>query len=159
MDTHGTDIRIIVARKKHAADCIESLGESGIGRRYFTDRRRTRHLILNGVEKKEIFVAVNGRREAAGFYWADAQGMFCGFPYLRLLAVRPCFRGKGVGKKLLGHFEENGFGLASKVFLAVSDFNAAAQRFYTRNGYIRVGSVPDLYKPGIAEILMMKSSS
>jgi len=153
------DIQIIAAERKHAADCLESVGESGIGQRYFADHQYTLNLLQAGIDKKELFVGMNGPKAVAGFYWASGTGMFCRFPYLRILAVKPAFRNKGVGKKLLDHFEENGFNLASKVFLAVSDFNVEAQRFYKRNRYIRVGIVPDLYKPGIAEILMMKSSS
>jgi ribosomal protein S18 acetylase RimI-like enzyme len=158
MDMHATDMHIIAADEKHAGDCVDSIAGSAIGQRYFADAQYTRKLILKGIDKKEIFVATDADQTAAGFYWSAACGMFCRFPYLRLLSVKPQFRNFGVGARLLNHFEENGFAQAPKVFLAVSDFNAGAQRFYERRGYLRVGSIPDLYKPGIAEILMVKSS-
>jgi GNAT superfamily N-acetyltransferase len=159
MNTKDADIKIVPAEKRHIGDCLDSVGGSGIGRRYFADRQHTRRLLRGGIKKKEIFVGVDGCGAVAGFYWSSPAGMFCRFPYLRILAVKPSFRNKGVGKRLLLHFEENGFGWASKVFLAVSDFNTAAQRFYKRNGYVRIGTIPELYKKGIAEILMMKSSA
>ena len=159
MKSTSVDITIVPAEKKHAAACADSLDGSAIGKRYFADRSYARRLVRTGIDKKEIYVGIDSRGAMAGFYWASAAGMFCRFPYLRILAVKPLSRGVGVGKKLLRHFEENGFSRASKVFLAVSDFNTGAQRFYKRNGYMRVGTIPDLYKPGIAEILMVKSSS
>jgi GNAT superfamily N-acetyltransferase len=157
MNTKDADIRIVPAEKKHIGDCLDSVGNSGIGRRYFTDPQYSRRLIRVGIDKKELYIGVDGRGAVAGFYWSCATGMFCSFPYLRILAVKPVFRNKGVGKRLLRHFEENGFGRASKVFLAVSDFNVGARRFYKRNGYVRIGIIPELYKKGITEILMMKS--
>lgn len=159
MSIQAADIQIITAEKKHAGDCLDSLGGSAIGEKYFADKEYTRNLILAGIDKKELFIGAYGsHHDAAGFYWAAACGMFCRFSYLRLLSIKPQFRNLGVGRRLLEHFEENGFNQASKVFLAVSDFNADAKRFYKRCGYIRVGIIPDLYKPGIAELLMMKSS-
>jgi ribosomal protein S18 acetylase RimI-like enzyme len=159
MNIKVEDISIVRAEKNHAVDCADSVGGSAIGQRYFADRKYARRLIRSGIDKKEIFVGIDGRGAVAGFYWSSPAGMFCRFPYLRILAVKPRFRGLGVGKRLLEHFEENGFKKASRVFLAVSDFNAGAQRFYKRNGYVRVGTLPDLYKQGIAEILMVKSSA
>jgi GNAT superfamily N-acetyltransferase len=158
MNIPDADIRIIGAEKRHLDDCIASLGGSGIGERYFADTGFARDLILAGIDKKELFVSIDGNGTLKGFYWAAPRGMFCRFPYLRLLSVKPEFRNLGIGRRLLGHFEENGFCQAPKVFLAVSDFNDGAQRFYERNGYTRVGAIPDLYKKGIAEILMVKSA-
>lgn len=45
----------------------------------------------------------------------------------------------------------------SKLFLVVSDFNADAKRLYKDIGYSVVGDIPDLYREGITECLMMKS--
>lgn len=158
MSIPAADMHVIAADEKHAGDCVDSMAGSAIGQRYFADAQFTRTLILKGIDKNEVFVATNADQTAAGFYWSAACGMFCRFPYLRLLSVKTRFRNLGVGALLLDHFEENGFAQAPKVFLAVSDFNDGAQRFYERRGYVRVGAIPDLYKPGIAEILMVKSS-
>ncbi len=159
MSLKSENIRIVVAEKKHIADCLDSLCDCTIGERYFSDKEYARRLIESGIKKKEIFIGAGANREVAGFYWPAAAGMFCSFPYLRILSVKPRFRNLGVGRRLLDHFEKNGFKQASRVFLAVSDFNADARRFYRRNGYVRVGVLPGLFKPGISEILMMKSSS
>jgi ribosomal protein S18 acetylase RimI-like enzyme len=46
--------------------------------------------------------------------------------------------------------------MADKVFLVVADYNPDAKRFYERNGYQQVGKIPDLYRPGVTEYLMVK---
>jgi ribosomal protein S18 acetylase RimI-like enzyme len=43
------------------------------------------------------------------------------------------------------------------VFLVVADFNPEAKRLYERVGYIEVGAIPNLYREGMTEYLMMKS--
>ena len=57
---------------------------------------------------------------------------------------------------LLKIFEDTVFVDHSKVFLVVADFNPDAKRLYEHLGYQQVGVLPNLYKDGIAEHLMMK---
>jgi ribosomal protein S18 acetylase RimI-like enzyme len=38
----------------------------------------------------------------------------------------------------------------------VSDFNTGAQQFYEKQGYQRVGALPDFAKEGITEVIMVK---
>jgi len=152
-------ISIIPATVNHIDMCSACLADSDIQRFYFSDAEYAKKVIKNGIGKNELFVAVNPDQEVLGFYWADPRGMFCSFPYLRLLSVHPCHRSAGIGAILLAHFESTGFANATKLFLAVSDFNTKAQAFYKRNGYVKIGEVPDLYKPGIAEQIMMKTKS
>ena len=44
----------------------------------------------------------------------------------------------------------------SKCFLVVADYNPEAKRLYEQIGYTEVGRIPDLYKEGVTEILMMR---
>lgn len=69
-------------------------------------------------------------------------------------AVEEAYRGQGIGKRLLGYFEE--LSARNKFFLVVADFNPDAKRFYENNGYCQVGEIPGLYRDGITEYLMMK---
>ena len=48
------------------------------------------------------------------------------------------------------------FANADKLFLVVAQFNPQARRFYEKAGYQQVGIIPDLYRKGITEYLMMK---
>jgi len=43
------------------------------------------------------------------------------------------------------------------VFLLVSGFNRRAQAFYRRQGYTKVGAIPDYVVPGITEYLFRKT--
>ena len=66
------------------------------------------------------------------------------------------YRSQGVGKKLLEFFEDTCFQEDSKLFLVVADFNLKAKKLYEEIGYKHVGTMPDLYREGITEYLMMK---
>ena len=78
------------------------------------------------------------------------------FPYLSILAVKRKHRGRGIGKKLLDKFEDIGFENSDIIFLLVSDFNKKAKALYKEIGYKKVGSIPDLFKKGVTESLLMK---
>ncbi len=76
----------------------------------------------------------------------------CG--YVRILAVRQGETSQGIGASLMawarGYFAKLG---RKAVFLLCTDVNEAAQRFYTRLGYRRVGSLPDWLSIGRDEWL------
>jgi ribosomal protein S18 acetylase RimI-like enzyme len=92
-----------------------------------------------------------------GFAWYIPGGGFGLSGYLKLLGVDATVRGKGAGTALLEHIErrtlEDG---QVELFLLVSDFNVAAQRFYRRHGYAEVGTVEDYVIPGITELIYRK---
>lgn len=83
-------------------------------------------------------------------------GCFRKFSYLSIIAVEYSYRCKGVGKELLKKFEETGFKQADRVFLLVSDFNKKAQSLYSKLGYSKVGKIPDLFKKGVSEHILVK---
>lgn len=76
--------------------------------------------------------------------------------YLRLIALRPGENGRGVGSRLLAAVEDSVRMRHSDLFLLTSDFNQAAQRFYERAGYVRVGALPDFVHAGITELIYWK---
>ncbi len=78
--------------------------------------------------------------------------------YLELLAVSPAQRGCGLGRVLLDHIEARTFARANNLFACVSDFNTEARRFYQRQGYVEVGSLPNLLIDGRDEILLRKTT-
>jgi len=78
--------------------------------------------------------------------------------YLELLAVSPAQRERGLGRVLLDHVEEQTFARGNNLFACVSDFNADARRFYQRQGYVEVGSLPNLLIDGRDEILLRKTT-
>lgn len=102
-----------------------------------------------------LLVADAGGVRAAGLAWCVPRGMFGRSPYLRLFGVRPELAGQGVGGRLLAELER-ALGPGADLFLLVAEFNAAAQRFYERRGFARVGEIPGYALPEVAELLYRK---
>jgi diamine N-acetyltransferase len=75
-------------------------------------------------------------------------------PYVALLAVLPDWQGRGIGSVILRRIEEEM--KPKNVWVCVSSFNRAAERFYIRNGFEHVGPLPGLLRPQFDELLMRK---
>jgi ribosomal protein S18 acetylase RimI-like enzyme len=138
-------------------DCEAALVDSELGKRYFSEAGSARRALEEGFAREEIYIACDESRECVGFIWFIMNGAFHSFPYLHIVAVKAEHRGRGIGKKLLDFFEARCFATHAKVFMVVADFNPDAKRLYERLGYVQVGSIPGLYRPGITEYLMMKA--
>ncbi len=93
-----------------------------------------------------------------GFAWVNPKGAFMSAPYLRFIAVDSDCQGKGIGSYLLREFEKQTAFLQKDYFLLVSDFNHEAQLFYERNGYSKVGELPDFAVVGVSELIMVKKN-
>ncbi len=74
-------------------------------------------------------------------------------PYIETLAVLTPFQGGGVGTRLIkwavGESRCN-------LWVCVSAFNDKAQGFYRSQGFVPVGTMPDLVAEGFDEILMRR---
>ena len=139
-------------------DCEEALINSELGRRYFTNEGSGKKAILEGLELGTLYTALVNDI-CVGFLFYLPKGAFHSFPLLHLIAVKEEYRSKGIGKKLLDFLEETVFVNNSKIFFVVADFNPDAKRFYEKNGYRQVGEIPNLYRKGITEYLMMKEKA
>ncbi len=91
-----------------------------------------------------------------GLAWFLTHGTLALGGYLRLIAMLPGAEGKGAGAALLGAFEAETAKESRHAFLLVSDFNAGAQRFYERHGYVRAGALRGLVLPDVEELLYWK---
>lgn len=91
-----------------------------------------------------------------GLAWFLREGTLAMGGYLKLIAMLPGSEGKGIGAALLAAFEAETSARSAHAFLLVSDFNADAQRFYERHGYERVGALPALVLPDVAELVYWK---
>lgn len=150
-------IIIVKGTMEHLVACAEALIDSEIGATYFPTAQEAKAFLQQGLNKGEVFVAMDEQGDCVGYIWFTLEGAFYRFPYLLNIAVKKDLRGKGIGKKLLALFEEKGFAKASRLFLLVSDFNVRAKKLYQAIGYKEVGVIPDLIKQGVAEHIMMKS--
>ena len=102
-----------------------------------------------------LLLAVEAGRPV-GRAWFLKQGTFGLGGYLKLMAVLPSAQSRGVGAGLLTVFEARLAETAASGFLLCSDFNASAQAFYERHGWSRVGALPGLVLPGVAELIYWK---
>ncbi len=150
------EINIIRAKEKYREDCIQALSNSELSRVYFSNEEHRRNAIEEALTKGELYVAVNGVEEGLGFLWYIPNGAFHSFPYLHVIAVKEQYRSCGIGRKLLDFFEAMVAQTSNKAFLVVADFNPRAKQLYERIGYQEIGIIPDLYRPGVNECLMMK---
>lgn len=150
------EITIVKGKMDYIDDCEEALVKSELGLRYFSKEGSARKALEEGFEKQQIYIAVDCNNNCLGFIWYILGGIFHSFPYLHIIAVREESRSHGIGKKLLKFFEDTCFKEYSKIFLVVADFNPDAKRLYQKIGYIEVGSIPNLYREGITEYIMMK---
>ncbi len=96
------------------------------------------------------------QKDSSGNFWicvkdnSDAIGTIAlsnygdGIGYLQRFMVKKEFRQKGIGKKLLSHLlnfaKSHGY---KKIFLSTSDDMAEANKFYVKNGFERVLSLPE----------------
>lgn len=150
------DIDIVKGEDKYFDDCKIALQKSELGRVYFSEEKRVINAINEGISKGELYAAINKEGKCVGFIWFIKHGAFHSFPYLHIIAVKEEYRGLGIGRRLLKFFEDSETQRPSKLFLVVADFNPDAKRLYKSVGYREVGVIPDLYKKGVTEHLMMK---
>lgn len=101
-------------------------------------------------------VADMGEDRACGFAWGMIGGGFGRSVYLRLIGVRDDLAGQGIGALLLDNVEQVAAVLSDSICLLVSDFNYGAQRFYRRQGYAQVGSIPGYVLPEVDEMIFWK---
>lgn len=152
------EVEIITAELNYIDDCVKALVQSDLGRYYFNEPLKAETTLKEALYKKELYIALTDNGECVGFVWFIPNGAFHSFPYLHIIAVKEEYRNHGVGKQLLKFFEDKASTSASsKYFLTVDDFNPKARKLYEKLGYQCVGTLPDLYKQGIACHLMMKT--
>lgn len=105
---------------------------------------------------REVYLAVL-KDEIVGFIVLIMSGALVG--YIQTVAVRPEWRNRGIGTRLLKFAEDTIFAKAPNAFMCVSSFNKKAQELYQRLGYEVIGELKDYIVPGHSEILLRKSIS
>jgi ribosomal-protein-alanine N-acetyltransferase len=104
--------------------------------------------------KREAYVALL-EKEIVGFMILQMRGPFTGF--VQTVGVKPEWRNKGIGSRLVQFAEERIFKVSPNVFMCVSSFNPKAQRLYQRLGYETIGELKDFIVSGHSEILLRKT--
>ncbi len=125
--------------------------------RYQLDEAKLRRQLSMALQQQDLLLVAEDETEkrACGFTWVMLRGGF-GRAYLRLIGVCPSRTGQGLGAALLKATEQTVAKQSPGLFLLVSDFNTAAQRFYLRHGYSQVGAIPAFVLPDITELIFYK---
>jgi ribosomal protein S18 acetylase RimI-like enzyme len=124
--------------------------------RYGRDAAALGRALEAALRRGESLVVAEEDGALHGLAWFLPSGTLALGGYLRLIAVVPGGAGRGTGLALLRAFEAETARHAPHAFLLVSDFNEGAIRFYEREGYARVGPLPGLVLPDVAELLYWK---
>ena len=124
--------------------------------RYRRDAPRVESDLAAALGRGDRLLVEESAEWPRGVAWFLAAGTLGLGGYLRLLAVVPEATGGGAGTRLLRAFEAEVARASRHAFLLVSDFNQGAQRFYERHGYARVGALPGLVLPDVAELIYWK---
>jgi ribosomal-protein-alanine N-acetyltransferase len=150
-----SDINLEIKRLKNEDDAQQCAQLMASSEPWITLRRNYENsLRMLNDPSREVYVAkVND--EFVGFIVLIMSGAFVGF--IQTLGIKPEWRNKGIGSKILKFAEEMIFKKAPNVFLCVSSFNENAQRLYHRLGYEVIGELKDYIVPGHSEILLRKS--
>jgi ribosomal-protein-alanine N-acetyltransferase len=106
--------------------------------------------------RREVYVALL-KEEIVGFMILQMRGPFIGF--IQTVAVKPEWRDKGIGTKLLKFAEDRILRVTPNVFMCVSSFNPKARKLYDRLGYQVIGELKDFIIPGHSEILLRKTTA
>src|SRR5258708_21886801 len=151
------DISIRRMAYEDIAACAEIVVATPLWQRYGVPKQSAPELFEIGLHNQAIlYVADAGSGKILGFVWVVMRGAFDLSGYIRWIGVTEQYQGGGIGRQLLAAAENYVRQTAHDVFLLCSDFNVDAQRFYLRQGYIHVGSLPDYVLPGVAELIFRK---
>jgi ribosomal protein S18 acetylase RimI-like enzyme len=147
-------VRVATAADIDALSELEAV--SPLRQRYGVTRERAHAALSEGLARGDALRLIEEDGALQGFCWVLPRGMFGRSPYLRWIGVRPGANRRGLGRELLRAAEESARPVRPELFLLCSDFNSEAQRFYRREGYSQLGSIPDYVLPGVAELLFWK---
>ena len=129
---------------------------NGLWQRYGVTIDAARHRLQSGLDAGASIAVAVDEGTVAGFVWYVTRGAFQRSGYIMLLDVEAGRQAQGIGHALLDHAEAALFAGADSILLLVSDFNVAAQAFYRRHGYTRVGAIPDYVIAGVGELIFFK---
>lgn len=147
-------LKIVPMTRSHIRAC-EAIVERSDPWKRLNERVGFRAAIGVNATNTRAFVCMAGN-QIAGFILFIPEPVFARGGYLRAIGVAGEFRGKGIGKRLLSFAEKLSSRRALHLFLCVSSFNRTARAFYKKCGYVKVGTMNGIIKPGLSEHIFWK---
>ena len=137
--------------------CAALIDETPFFTNYGMDGAKVAAVISKSVQTDgAICVTLLDGESVLGFAWLLPKGGFDRSAYLKLLAVNPHKKRRGIGARLMAHLEQNWL-KPNGLMLLVTEDNEHAVRFYQSIGYTQRGRLPDYVQAGRTELLMYKA--
>lgn len=100
------------------------------------DRHIPETLVKTKIKEKEIFILRDSEKEIGwmryGYFWDN-------IPFMNMLWIDEKYRGQGIGKKVVLHWEEIMRQRGFKLIMTSTQSNEEAQHFYRKMGYRDAG--------------------
>ena len=151
-------MRITPARTTQVPEIANLMAASPLLGRYGITRTSARASLGEGIRAGDLLLLGVERGEIVGVAWVVLTRALDRAAYLRLLLVAEGSQRRGVGSALLHDAERRVQRSGSRhMILLVTTANRRARAFYRREGYRKVGDLPDFARPGISESMYVKS--
>jgi len=144
------------ARADEIAALARAVADQPLLERYEIAGDRLATLLVEAHGRGDPLIVAEEGGRARGFAWFLPSGTLGAGGYLRLIALEPGSEGHGLGAALLDELENRVAASSRHLFLLVSHWNTAAQRFYSRRGYAEVGRLPAFVRPDTDELIFHK---
>ena len=108
--------------------------------------------LKNSINAKRVLIMLNDN-DFIG--WLRFNLFWDNIPFMNMLYILECYRGKGNGKKLVDFWEKEMLSNKYKIVMTSTQSDEQAQFFYRKNGYIDCGSL--LFPNAPLEIILLKS--
>ena len=154
----STDGGRVISLHTMSADAAATLGQAFAAidpwARYpFSVAALTAYLATIESDAPRYAIHVDGALAGA----IGTRGAWLRGPYLQFLGVLPTFQRLGLGRAMLTWFEKEARARGERnLWVATSDFNQNALRFYEHQGFEHAAVLDDLVRDGISEILLRK---
>jgi Acetyltransferases len=117
------------------------------------DKHVSKKLVRNKLKEKEVIIAKNHDNEIIG--WLRYNYFWDNTPFMNMLYLNEKYRSKGIGKELVGFWENEMRSLGYEMVMTSTLSNEQAQHFYRKLGYKDAGSL--LLDDEPLEIIFTKS--
>lgn len=118
------------------------------------DNHITKSELENLVKQKRVYIACESGSLAG---WLRYNLFWDNTPFMNMLFVLEEYRGKGIGKALVEHWEQDMRNIGYSCLMTSTASNEYAQHFYDKLGYIAVGGFMPVDSP--YELILSKKVS
>jgi len=114
----------------------EILIRYAVGNDYITLKQYDKHISENKIENKEVYIV---EEDGKIIGWLRYNLFWDSVPFMNMIYFLEEYRKKGIGKKLVKHWEEDMKHKGYNNVLTSTQSNEEAQHFYRKIGYTEIG--------------------